>query len=86
MNNSNQKNEKFYKNLAIRLGMIRKHRGYSQIQLAEMANISRVHLSCIESLNVKTSISIDTLIALAEALEIEPYQLLQFDKNDILDL
>ena len=53
---------------------IRQSRGLSQDTLSEMAEISAGFLSEIE--NHKKSGTFDTLAKLAEALEVEPYELL----------
>jgi transcriptional regulator with XRE-family HTH domain len=53
--------------LGRRISELREKRGLSQIQLADMAGIGRSHLSQIE--NGAVAARIDTLYALAEALE-----------------
>jgi transcriptional regulator with XRE-family HTH domain len=59
-----------------RLSELREKRGLSQTQLADMAQIGRAHLSQIE--NGAVAARIDTLYALAEALEMS---LSEFFKN-----
>jgi len=54
--------------LGRRLAGIREKRGLSQTQLADMAEVGRAHLSQIE--NGAVAARIDTLYALAKALEI----------------
>ena len=56
----------------------RKLHGLTQLQLAELAGISRTHMSNIEAPNMPTSISLDTLMDLADALEIPVSSLLTF--------
>jgi len=51
----------------------------TQLQLAEKINISRTHMSNIEAPNMHTSISIETLLDIADALEIPASSLLSFD-------
>ncbi len=53
--------------LGRRLSNLREKRGLSQTQLADMAGIGRAHLSQIE--NGAVAARIDTLYALAQALE-----------------
>jgi transcriptional regulator with XRE-family HTH domain len=53
--------------LGRRISNLREGRGLSQIQLADMAEIGRAHLSQIE--NGAVAARIDTLFALANALE-----------------
>lgn len=55
--------------LGRRLSDIREKRGLSQVQLADMAEIGRAHLSQIE--NGAVAARIDTLYALAGALEMK---------------
>jgi transcriptional regulator with XRE-family HTH domain len=55
--------------LGRRLSDLREKRGLSQTQLADMAGIGRAHLSQIE--NGAVSAKIDTLHALAQALDLK---------------
>ena len=61
--------------LGRRLSDLREKRGLSQTQLADMAGIGRAHLSQIE--NGAVAARIDTLYALAEALEMTLSELLR---------
>ena len=61
--------------LGRRLSELREKHGLSQTQLADMAGIGRAHLSQIE--NGAVAARIDTLYALAEALEITLSELLK---------
>ena len=67
--------EKYYKNLGQNISFYRKRRGLTQLQLCEMAEISRNHLSRIE--NADCAVSLDTVFAIADALGVEPYKLFQ---------
>jgi transcriptional regulator with XRE-family HTH domain len=58
-----------------RLSDLREKRGLTQIQLADMAEIGRAHLSQIE--NGAVAARIDTLKAIADALEINLSELLK---------
>lgn len=64
-----------YKKLGLNIAYYRKLRGFSQEKLAEKVDISRVHMSRIETADC--AVSMDVLFALADALDIEPYKLLQ---------
>ena len=66
---------KDYKNLGMEIAYYRKLRGISQEKLSEMANISRTHMSRIETADC--AVSLDVVFALAEALQIEQYKLFQ---------
>jgi transcriptional regulator with XRE-family HTH domain len=61
--------------LGRRLSELREKRGFSQTQLADMADIGRAHLSQIE--NGAVAARIDTLYAIAGALELTLSELLQ---------
>ncbi len=57
--------------------MIRfKARNLSQSQLAELANISRTHMSRIETADC--AVSLDVVFALCDALDIAPSQIFDF--------
>lgn len=66
---------KEYKNLGINIAYYRKLRGMSQEKLSELANISRTHMSRIETADC--AVSLDVVFALAEALQVELYKLFQ---------
>ena len=61
---------KQYQELGQTIAFYRKLKGMTQLQLAEAVNLSRTHISNIEALNVKTSISLDKLFDIAEALDV----------------
>jgi transcriptional regulator with XRE-family HTH domain len=61
--------------LGRRISGLRERRGLSQTQLADLAQIGRAHLSQIE--NGAVAARIDTLYALAEALEMTLSELLE---------
>jgi len=66
---------KDYKNLGMNIAYYRKLRGISQEKLSELVNISRTHMSRIETADC--AVSLDVVFALAEALQIEQYKLFQ---------
>lgn len=61
--------------LGRRLSELREKRGLSQTQLADTAGIGRTHLSQIE--NGAVAARIDTLYAIAQALELKLEELLK---------
>lgn len=69
-----------YKMIGLNIAYHRKLKGLTQLQLAELVNISRTHMSNIEAPNVPTSISLETLLDIADALDIPAASLLDFDK------
>ena len=66
---------KDYKNLGMNIAFYRKLRGISQEKLSEMVNISRTHMSRIETADC--AVSLDVIFALAEALNVDTYKLFQ---------
>lgn len=74
----NNNREQQYKMLGLNIAYYRKLHGLTQLQLAELAGISRTHMSNIEAPNMPTSTSLDTLMDLADALEIPVSSLLTF--------
>lgn len=71
-------NEIKYIQLGLNISYYRKLRGYTQEELAELAGISRSHISAIEAPNIIRNVSLEVLFNLSEALNIAPYKLLEF--------
>ncbi len=71
--------------LGIAIAMLRKLKGMSQEELAEEAGISRSLLSSIEAPGVAKVFSLEVFFCLADALEIEPSELIRYSEfPDIL--
>ena len=71
-----------YRDRLIKLGLTiayhRKLKNLTQEQLAEKAKVGRAHLGHIEAANMFTGVSIKTLYAIADALEIPITDLFDF--------
>lgn len=67
-----------YREIGLNIAKYRKLRGLSQIELAEKVEVSRTHLSNIEASRMTTSISLDLLFRIADALEIDIRKLFEF--------
>lgn len=65
-----------YRQLGLNIAYFRKQRGLSQLQLAEMVDISRTHMSRIEIADC--AVSLDVVFAICDALEVSPGQLFDF--------
>ena len=65
-----------YRCLGLNIAYYRKQRGLSQEQLAEEVNISRTHMSRIETADC--AVSLDVVFSICEALQITPAQLFEF--------
>ncbi len=70
--------EEQHKMIGLNIAYYRKLKGLSQLQLAEKVGLSRTHISNIEAPNMSTSISLDTLLDLANVLDIPVRKLLDF--------
>ena len=65
-----------YKQLGLNIAYFRKIKGLSQIALAEKVNISRTHMSRIETADC--AVSLDIIFDISKALDILPKQLFDF--------
>ncbi len=72
----NKKFLKKYRNLGLNIAFYRKMRGYTQMQLAEMLDIDRSHMSAIELANVGASM--DVIFKICEVLCIAEKDLFDF--------
>ena len=67
--------------LGLTIAYYRRARGLTRMELAEMVHISRTHMSNIEAPNSKTSISLNKLFDIAEALEVPVKDLFDFQNK-----
>lgn len=65
-----------YRKLGLNIAYFRKMRGFSQLELAEYANISRTHMSRIETADC--AVSLDVVFDICDALSISPSTLFDF--------
>ena len=65
-----------YKMLGLNISYYRKQRGLSQLQLAELINISRTHMSRIETADC--AVSLDVIFDICSVLNIKPEKLFDF--------
>lgn len=68
-----------YIRLGLNIAYHRKLRGMTQLDLAEAVDISRTHISNIEAPNVPTSVSLETLFDIADALDVSVDVLFRFE-------
>lgn len=76
----NDKRKQEYKMIGLNIAYYRKLKGFTQLQLAESVNISRTHMSNIEAPNMPTSISLETLMDIADTLGVPVELLLHFNQ------
>ena len=67
-----------YRMLGARISYYRKIHGLSQLQLAEQINISRTHMSRIET--AECAVSLDVIFKIAEVLQEPSYKFFVFEK------
>lgn len=72
------KHQEKYIRLGLNIAYHRKLKGMTQLELAEAVDISRTHISNIEAPNVPTSVSLETLFDIADALEVPVDVLFRF--------
>lgn len=65
-----------YKYLGLNIAYYRKEKGFSQSTLAEMVNISRTHMSRIETADC--AVSLDVVFDICDALCVKPSKLFDF--------
>ena len=65
-----------YKYLGLNIAYYRKERGLSQSQLAELVDISRTHMSRIETADC--AVSLDVVFDICDALCVKPSKLFDF--------
>lgn len=65
-----------YKHLGLNIAYYRKERGFSQEHLAELVDISRTHMSRIETADC--AVSLDVVFKICDALEVSPAKLFDF--------
>lgn len=71
-----QKYKALYEKFGLNVVYYRKRKRLTQLQLAELVDIDRSHISAIELGNV--GVSLDVIFRLCEVLEITPKELFDF--------
>lgn len=79
--NASGANSKRYIEIGYNISYFRKHLGLTQEQLAEKLNISRQHLGAIEAPNIVRPISLELLFNIADVLQVDVRELLDFHGN-----
>ena len=73
-----EKRERQFRELGLTISYYRKLKGLTQLQLANAVGLSRTHISNIEAPRIKTSLSLENLFDIADALDIQPRDLFNF--------
>ena len=71
-----QQQQEKYRQLGLNIAFYRKQKNLSQIQLAEIINISRTHMSRIETADC--AVSLDVVFDICDALSVPPSKLFDF--------
>ena len=71
-----QKYQSSYKSLGLNIAFYRRKKNLTQMQLSELVDIDRSHMSAIEL--GKIGVSLDVIFRLCESLEITPKELFDF--------
>lgn len=66
--------------VGLRIAYFRKKHNLTQHELADIVHISDAYMSHIEAPNMAKQISLDLLFSIAEALEIKPSKILEFEE------
>lgn len=72
-------NDDKYNRIGLNIAYQRKLKKLTQIQLSEIAGISRTHMSNIEAPNMVTPISLEVIFNIADALEVPVETLFKFE-------
>lgn len=67
-----------YRALGLNIAYYRKLKGLSQLELAEKANISRTHMSRIET--AECAVSLDAVFTICDVLSVPPEKLFVLNK------
>lgn len=76
--NMNEKRIRQFRELGLTISYYRKLKGLTQADLAQNVGLSRTHISNIEAPQVKTSISLESLFDIADALDVPVKDLFDF--------
>lgn len=74
----NEKRIRQFRELGLTISYYRKLKGLTQADLAQNVGLSRTHINNIEAPQVKTSISLESLFDIADALDVPVKDLFDF--------
>ena len=72
-----------YRQIGLKIAYYRRLRGFTQEQLAERIDRSPAFVGHVEAPNIKKAVSLDTLFAIAQALDVPTYRFLIFDDSGL---
>lgn len=71
--------ERQYLQIGLKIAYYRKLRGLTQEQLAEKVDRTPAFIGHVEAPNIRKAVSLDTLLDIAEALDVPAYKFLMFE-------
>jgi len=71
-----------YRKIGLKIGYYRRLKGLTQEQLSEKLSISTHHIGSMEAPNVARTMSLTTLLDIAELLEVPAYKFFLFDDEE----
>ena len=78
-----QEFEQEYLQLGLKIAYYRKLRGLTQEELAERIDRSPAFVGHVEAPTIKKAVSLDTLFAIAQALDVPAFRFLNFDDSGL---
>ena len=72
-----------YRQIGLKIAYYRRLRGFTQEQLAERIDRSPAFVGHVEAPNIKKAVSLETLFAIAQALDVPAYRFLIFDDSGL---
>lgn len=72
----------YYRTIGTNIGRFRRESGMTQEELAEAVDLSSDYISHLEALGTLKAPSLDTLIAISEALDIPLYRLVMMEGDE----
>ena len=79
--NNKKHNDNRYRQMGLLIAYYRKMKGYTQDDLSELLDISPGYLSRVESQSRRQPISMELFFKIADNLEVDPCQLLEFKQG-----
>ncbi len=79
--NNKKHNDNRYRQMGLLIAYYRKMKGYTQDDLSELLDISPGYLSQVESQSRRQPISMELFFKIADNLEVDPCQLLEFKQG-----
>lgn len=69
----------YHRKIGAKIKYYREQKGISQLKLAELAGISRTHMSNLEAPHMDRAVSLETLMNIADVLEVPLKDFFDFD-------